>query len=262
MRLDYHYPRSKIPVGVDITFNPNVEYHIDYVHSVVVKYVRPNTPRYDELFSAGVEGLVRAASKYNPTRGIPFIGYANWWIKKKIFNEMCYHNGLAGKTAIREKVGRKKREINQKLQQGLTLEEISAQLEVSQEELEEGIQAHQPVVSLDTPLHDNDQRTMANLLISDSPCDHHSTPLSDHPSLYAPKIIERFEREGILTERESQVLRLRYCSGAPKLVHHEEVGKVIGMAERGEPFPKQRIKQIEDKAIIKARKAVRRIWGC
>jgi RNA polymerase primary sigma factor len=216
--------------------------------SVAKKYQNQGVALGD-LINEGNLGLIRAAHKFDETKGIKFISYAVWWIRQAILQALAEQSRIVrvplNRAGALHKIGRRSSTLLQELGREPTIEEIAEELELSHEEVQRTLAISQTHLSLDAPLTPGEDNRLLDYLpdiLSAGPDD----------ETYDRALANTIQAAlGTLKEREARVLRLYYGLEEGKdAMTLEEIGAMLGIT-------RERVRQIKEKALVRLRHASR-----
>ena len=193
-----------------------------------------------DLINEGNVGLIKAAQRFDETRGFKFISYAVWWIRQSILQALAEQARIVrlplNKIGNINKINRMFSELEQKHEREPTAEEIAEALGLGEDDVKDGMFNSSRHVSMDAPLIDGEDGSMIDVMKSENSPNPDETLL--HESL--KKEIER--TLATLTPREADVIRLFFgLDGKPSMTL-EEIGEKFDLT-------RERVRQIKEKAL-------------
>ena len=216
--------------------------NLRFVVSVAKQYQNQGLSLPD-LINEGNLGLIKAAEKFDETRGFKFISYAVWWIRQSILQAIAEQSRIVrvplNQVGSVNKINRMLNKFEQENERRPSSEEISEQTDIPQEKVDEAIMVNSRHVSVDAPFVDGEDNSLLDVLVNDD------APMADRQL-----VIESLRSEidtvlKMLNERERNVITAFYGIGQPEMTL-DEIGNKFGLT-------RERVRQIKEKAIRRLR---------
>ncbi|MEM9547567.1 MAG: RNA polymerase sigma factor RpoD/SigA [Bacteroidota bacterium] len=222
--------------------------NLRFVVSVAKQYQNQGLSLSD-LINEGNLGLIKAAQRFDETRGFKFISYAVWWIRQSILQALAEQSRIVrlplNKVGSLNKINRAFSELEQEFEREPSPEELADLLEIPTEEVETTLGVAARHVSMDAPFVDGEDNSLLDVL------ENSHTPKTDQSLEYTHSLRTEIERSlGTLTERQCDVIKLYFGIGVEHPMSLEDIGDKFGLT-------RERVRQIKDKAINKLRSASR-----
>jgi RNA polymerase primary sigma factor len=193
-----------------------------------------------DLINEGNLGLIKAAQRFDETRGFKFISYAVWWIRQSILQALAEQSRIVrlplNKIGAINKINKAYAKLEQEFEREPNPEEIAGLLEISENEVKESMRNSGRHVSMDAPLVQDEDNTMYDVIRSDD------TPTPETELLYDSLRREIDRAISTLTPREADVVRLYFGLNGSHPMTLEEIGEKFDLT-------RERVRQIKEKAI-------------
>jgi RNA polymerase primary sigma factor len=231
---------KKIRDGDDVALNQLVRANLRFVVSVAKQYQNQGLSLPD-LINEGNLGLIKAAKRFDETRGFKFISYAVWWIRQSILQALAEQARIVrlplNQLGFKNKMKRALLDLEQKLEREPSDDEIAEVLDTTRDAISDTMRVSIKHTSLDAPLSDHEESTLYDLIQNqDSP-----SPMNQ---LDIESLKEEIERcLSVLSHREKDVIKMYFG--------FTEGGYSMSLIEIGEEFnlTRERVRQIKDVAI-------------
>ena len=219
--------------------------NLRFVVSVAKQYQHQGVPLID-LINEGNIGLITAADKFDETRGFKFISYAIWWIRQSILQSIAEYSNIVrrpqSQIAISNKIKNATNEFVQKHQRYPSAEELSEIIELEIDKIEKAIQSDAHVSSIDAPITDDENSTMADTLASSS--EYNTDRQVDYESMCSDLMQVLCS---VLNDRERKIVIQSFGIGCQER-GLEDIGNDMGLT-------RERVRQIRERGIEKIRKS-------
>jgi len=225
-----------------------VKANLRFVVSVAKEYQNQGLPMED-LINEGNLGLIKAAERFDETRGFKFISYAVWWIRQSILQALAEQSRIVrlplNRVGAINKIGKVLDDLGQQYEREPSLDELAERLDMSPYELAETLKTSARHLSLDAPFQQGDGNSLLDVLKNE-----HMPAPDDHLMDESLKIeIERVL--STLTPREAKIIKLYFGINQERPLTLEEIGELFNLT-------RERVRQIKEKALRKLRHKSRR----
>ncbi|MCR4957080.1 MAG: RNA polymerase sigma factor RpoD/SigA [Prevotella sp.] len=212
--------------------------NLRFVVSVAKQYQNQGLSLPD-LINEGNLGLLRAAEKFDETRGFKFISYAVWWIRQSILQALAEQSRIVrlplNQVGAVNKISRAANKFEQENERKPSTEELSADTDLPIEKIDEAMAANTRHVSMDAPFSESDDGSLLDLLPNDNIPDTDSTLVDESLKTEVEHALKT------LSERERNIVKAFFGIGQPELTL-DEIGMKFGLT-------RERVRQIKEKAL-------------
>ncbi len=213
--------------------------NLRFVISVAKQYQNQGLSLPD-LINEGNLGLIKAAQRFDETKGFKFISYAVWWIRQTILQSLAEQSRIVrlplNKIGSINKLNKTLTSLEQEFEREPTIEELSKTMEVAPESIKEMMKNNGKHVSLDAPLNEEEDGNMYDILTSKD----NTSPDSDLLNDSLKQEINRTLK--VLSFRESSIIRMYFGLDTKNPFTLEEIGEEFSLT-------RERVRQIKDKAL-------------
>jgi RNA polymerase primary sigma factor len=225
-----------------------VRSNLRFVVSVAKKYQNQGVSLAD-LINEGNLGLIRAAHKFDETKGIKFISYAVWWIRQAILQALAEQSRIVrvplNRAGALHRIGKRASLLRQELGREATQAEIADGMDVSLEEIAKTMSISQGHLSLDAPMSAGEDSKLLDYLAD-------TVNPSPDELTFEKALTEAIEESlSDLKEREARILRLYFGLDGSEPMTLEEIGELLGIT-------RERVRQIKEKALSRLRHVSRK----
>ena len=216
--------------------------NLRFVVSVAKQYQNQGLSLPD-LINEGNLGLIKAAEKFDETRGFKFISYAVWWIRQSILQAIAEQSRIVrlplNQVGSVNKINRMLSKFEQENERRPSVDEIAEQTDIPEEKVGEAMLVSGRHVSVDAPFVDGEENSLLDVLINDN------APMADKQLVIESLRLEIANVLKMLNDREQKVVKAFYGIGQPEMTL-EEIGNKYGLT-------RERVRQIKEKAIRRLR---------
>ena len=235
---------QKIKMGDQIALDRLVRANLRFVVSVAKQYQNQGLSLAD-LINEGNVGLIKAAQRFDETKGFKFISYAVWWIRQAILQAVAEQSRMVrlplNQVGFLSRVKKTASYLEQLYQRKPTIKEIADELDMPEEKIEAIMKINAKEVSMDAPVGDDDDLSFIDTVV---PEDNNT---ADHDIVSETESKEIKRSLSVLNDKERKVIE--YYSGLDSNNHAytlEEIGYMMDMT-------RERVRQVKDKALKKLR---------
>lgn len=235
---------QRIKAGDQRALEKLTKANLRFVVSVAKQYQNQGLTLPD-LINEGNLGLIKAAQRFDETRGFKFISYAVWWIRQSILQSLAEQSRIVrlplNKVGLTNRISKAYQQLEQEFEREPTPEELANLLEIGIEEVTATMSVGFRHVSMDTPLADGEDGTLLDLM------ENPNAERTDEKLVHYESLKMEIERSlRTLTERQKDVLCYFFGIGVDHPLSLEDIGERFHLT-------RERVRQIKDKAITKLR---------
>jgi RNA polymerase primary sigma factor len=220
--------------------------NLRFVVSVAKQYQNQGLSLPD-LINEGNLGLIKAAEKFDETRGFKFISYAVWWIRQSILQALAEQSRIVrlplNQVGSLNKINKALARFEQEHERRPSPEELADTLEIPAEKVADTLRVSGRHISVDAPFVEGEDNSLLDVLINDD------SPVADKTLINESLATEVERALSTLTERESDIIRLFFGLNTQEMTL-EEIGEKFGLT-------RERVRQIKEKAIRRLRHSSR-----
>jgi RNA polymerase primary sigma factor len=229
----------RIKSGDEKALDKLVKANLRFVVSVAKQYQNQGLSLPD-LINEGNLGLIKAAQRFDETRGFKFISYAVWWIRQSILQALAEQSRLVrlplNQVGSLNKIKKATSRLEQEFERPPSVEEIARKLDIPEHKLDKALRITTRYVSMDAPIAEDEDTKFLDVFVSED------TPRTDN-NLMRESLNKEIQRSlSTLTEKERDVINLYYGIGMNHGLTLDEIGAKFNLT-------RERVRQIKEKAI-------------
>lgn len=235
---------KRIQDGDHLALEKLVKSNLRFVVSVAKQY-QNRSLTLNDLINEGNLGLIKAAQKFDHTRGFKFISYAVWWIRQSIMQALAEHSRMVrlplNRVGTLSKVKRAESDLEQNLERMPTEAELAEFLEMAEDEVKNTLSSNAKQMSVDAPFNEGESNSLLDVLRDPNLED------TDKKVTYYDSLSIETERSlSQLKHKDMQVIKMFYGIGYDSPMSLEKIGEELGLT-------RERVRQIKEKALRQLR---------
>jgi RNA polymerase primary sigma factor len=237
----------KIKQGDQVALEKLTRANLRFVVSVAKQYQNQGLTLPD-LINEGNLGLIKAAQRFDETRGFKFISYAVWWIRQSILQAIAEHSRIVrlplNQVGSLNKLNKAFSKLEQEFEREPTEEELASILDLPEDKVKDSISISGRHISMDAPLISGEESTLYDVM------ENRDSPKADK-SLIMESLQQEIERTlDTLSEREKEIIKLYFGIGMNHGLTIDEIGEKFDLT-------RERVRQIKEKALKRLRQSTR-----
>ncbi len=237
---------QRIRKGDRVALEKLTRANLRFVVSVAKQYQNQGLSLPD-LINEGNLGLIKAAEKFDETRGFKFISYAVWWIRQSILQALAEQSRIVrlplNQVGSLNKISKAFSKFEQENERRPSPEELADELEIPVDKISDTLKVSGRHISVDAPFVEGEDNSLLDVLVNDD------SPMADR-SLVNESLAREIDRAlSTLTEREKEIIQMFFGIGQQEMTL-EEIGDKFGLT-------RERVRQIKEKAIRRLRQSNR-----
>jgi len=229
---------QRIKLGDNVALEKLCKANLRFVVSVAKQYQNQGLSLPD-LINEGNVGLIKAARRFDETRGFKFISYAVWWIRQSILQALAEQSRIVrlplNQVGSMSKMSKAHIKLEQQFERPPSLNELSIELEVPEHKIAETIRISTRMVSMDAPIDQDEEVRLVDVFVNDAP--------GTDENLIRESLAKEVQRSlSTLAEKEREIINMFYGIGVPHSYTLDEIGSIFDLT-------RERVRQIKEKAL-------------
>jgi len=230
---------QRIKLGDQAALEPLCKANLRFVVSVAKQYQNQGLGLSD-LINEGNVGLIKAARRFDETRGFKFISYAVWWIRQSILQALAEQSRIVrlplNQVGSLSKLSKATIKLEQRFERPPSAGELAIEMEIPESKVAETMRISSRIVSMDAPIDQDEETKMVDVFVSED------APGTDE-NLIRESLAKEVQRSlSTLAEKEREIINLFYGIGVPHSYTLDEIGSVFDLT-------RERVRQIKEKAL-------------
>ncbi|PVZ14116.1 sigma-70 family RNA polymerase sigma factor [Porphyromonas loveana] len=219
--------------------------NLRFVVSVAKQYQNQGLSLPD-LINEGNLGLIKAAEKFDETRGFKFISYAVWWIRQSILQALAEQSRIVrlplNQVGTLNKIIKAQQKFEQENERRPSSAELAKELDIAEDKIADTMKVSGRHISVDAPFVEGEDNSLLDVLVNED------TPNTDKTLINESLAVEIERALSTLTEREAEIVKLFFGIAGCQEMTLEEIGDKFGLT-------RERVRQIKEKAIRRLRQS-------
>jgi len=219
--------------------------NLRFVVSVAKQYQNQGLSLPD-LINEGNLGLIKAAEKFDETRGFKFISYAVWWIRQSILQALAEQSRIVrlplNQVGTLNKIIKAQQKFEQENERRPSSAELAKELDIAEDKIADTMKVSGRHISVDAPFVEGEDNSLLDVLVNED------TPNTDKSLINESLAVEIERALSTLTEREAEIVKLFFGIAGCQEMTLEEIGDKFGLT-------RERVRQIKEKAIRRLRQS-------
>jgi len=230
---------QRIKLGDQAALEKLCKANLRFVVSVAKQYQNQGLGLSD-LINEGNVGLIKAARRFDETRGFKFISYAVWWIRQSILQALAEQSRIVrlplNQVGSLSKLSKATMKLEQQFERSPSTGELAIEMEIPEAKVAETMRISSRIVSMDAPIDQDEETKMIDVFVSED------EPGTDE-NLIRESLAKEVQRSlSTLAEKEREIINLFYGIGVPHSYTLDEIGSVFDLT-------RERVRQIKEKAL-------------
>ncbi|MEI6175059.1 MAG: RNA polymerase sigma factor RpoD/SigA [Bacteroidota bacterium] len=230
---------QRIKLGDQAALEKLCKANLRFVVSVAKQYQNQGLGLSD-LINEGNVGLIKAARRFDETRGFKFISYAVWWIRQSILQALAEQSRIVrlplNQVGSLSKLSKATIKLEQRFERPPSAGELAIEMEIPESKVAETMRISSRIVSMDAPIDQDEETKMVDVFVSED------APGTDE-NLIRESLAKEVQRSlSTLAEKEREIINLFYGIGVPHSYTLDEIGSVFDLT-------RERVRQIKEKAL-------------
>lgn len=222
--------------------------NLRFVVSVAKQYQNQGLTLSD-LINEGNLGLIKAAQRFDETRGFKFISYGVWWIRQSILQALAEQARIVrlplNKVGLTSRITRAYSQLEQEYEREPSIDELAGLLEISPDEVAATVGMGVRHISMDSPLFEGEDNTLLDVM------ENNNADNTDVKLVFSESLRVEIQRSlSILTQRQKDIIKYFFGLGMEDSLSLEDIGRRFKLT-------RERVRQIKDKALLKLRSSSR-----